>query len=272
MVQAIIDATNAVIKAEGSKLQLDVDSAIILVNALPDGTDKTNLTNRLNVVQAIIDAPIVPLAPQNLITLGATETTVDLMWDNAADSIGVAGYKIYRDGVEVGESTTTDYTDTGLTAGTTYLYTVKAYAAADNISEASNEISVTTSGTPIIEQPDTEVPTTPANLIMLGATETTVDLMWDNATDNVGVTGYRIYRDGVEVGTTTTTDYTDTGLTAGTTYIYTVKTYDAAGNTSDASSALSATTSLAPDTQAPTATRKFNHLRCNLHNGRLDVG
>ena len=85
-----------------------------------------------------------PLAPMNLTVLGSTSTTVDLMWDSASDSIGVTGYKIFRNGSEVGTSTTTDYTDAGLTSGTTYTYTVKAYDAAGNISESSNEISVTT--------------------------------------------------------------------------------------------------------------------------------
>ena len=69
-----------------------------------------------------------------------------------------------------------------------------------------------------------------------------VDLMWDSATDNIGVTGYKIYRDGVEVGTASTTDYSDSNLTPSTTYTYTIKAYDAAGNISDSSAELSITT------------------------------
>ena len=51
-------ATNAVVKAENTKVQVAVDGARIFVNGLPDGTDKTNLSYRLDVVQAIIDATI----------------------------------------------------------------------------------------------------------------------------------------------------------------------------------------------------------------------
>jgi chitodextrinase len=56
------------------------------------------------------------------------------------------------------------------------------------------------------------------------------------------VTGYDVYRDGAKVGTTATTSYTDTGLSAGSTYSYTVKAKDAAGNVSAASAAASVTT------------------------------
>ena len=54
----VSQATNAVVKAENTKVQEAVDGARIFVNGLPDGTDKTNLSNRLDVVQAIIDATI----------------------------------------------------------------------------------------------------------------------------------------------------------------------------------------------------------------------
>ncbi|BCG58397.1 fibronectin type III domain-containing protein [Paenibacillus sp. URB8-2] len=61
--------------------------------------------------------------------------------------------------------------------------------------------------------------------------------------DNIGVTGYDIYRDGAMVGSTTgATTYTDTGLTANTAYSFTIKAKDAAGNVSAASSALTVTT------------------------------
>ncbi|MEK5209117.1 GA-like domain-containing protein, partial [Psychrobacillus sp. FSL H8-0510] len=51
----IATATTSVVKAEGSKLQADLDASLLLVNSLPTGTEKTNLTNRLNVVQKAID-------------------------------------------------------------------------------------------------------------------------------------------------------------------------------------------------------------------------
>ncbi len=62
------------------------------------------------------------------------------------------------------------------------------------------------------------------------------------STDNVGVTGYRIYRDGTQVGTTANTTYQDMGLSPSTTYTYTVSAYDAANNESGQSNSVSETT------------------------------
>jgi hypothetical protein len=89
---------------------------------------------------------------------------------------------------------------------------------------------------------DTTAPSAPAGLTSPGKTSTSVSLSWTASTDNVGVAGYRVLRGGSQVGTTTGTTYTDTGLTPGTAYSYTVRAYDAAGNTSGASTAVSVTT------------------------------
>ncbi|GAA3455179.1 fibronectin type III domain-containing protein [Dactylosporangium matsuzakiense] len=90
---------------------------------------------------------------------------------------------------------------------------------------------------------DTTPPSAPTGLTAPAKTDTSVSLSWNASTDNVGVTGYRVLRGGVQVGTAASPSYTDTGLTASTAYTYTVQAYDAAGNTSAASSALSVTTS-----------------------------
>src|SRR5262249_50598665 len=65
---------------------------------------------------------------------------------------------------------------------------------------------------------------------------------WTASTDNVGVAGYKIYRNGTQVGTATGTTYTDTGLGSSTSYTYTVSAYDAAGNNSAQSAAVIGTT------------------------------
>ncbi|MFD5560030.1 glycoside hydrolase family 6 protein [Kitasatospora griseola] len=88
---------------------------------------------------------------------------------------------------------------------------------------------------------DTTAPTAPTGLAAT-TTANSVALTWSAATDNVGVTGYDVYRGGALVGSTASTSYTDTGLTASTAYSYTVKARDAAGNVSPASAALVATT------------------------------
>ncbi|MEV4053981.1 discoidin domain-containing protein [Amycolatopsis sp. NPDC049688] len=89
---------------------------------------------------------------------------------------------------------------------------------------------------------DTQAPTTPAGLTAGPATATSVPLTWGAATDNVGVTGYDILRNGTAVATSATTSYTDTGLTPGTSYTYAVRARDAAGNTSPASTAITVKT------------------------------
>lgn len=90
--------------------------------------------------------------------------------------------------------------------------------------------------------PDTEAPTVPSNLAATSISGTTVALTWTAATDNVRVSGYDVYRNGSKAGSTANTGYTDTGLTPSTTYTYTVKAYDGAGNRSPASNSLNATT------------------------------
>ncbi|RKP57302.1 fibronectin type III domain-containing protein [Cohnella endophytica] len=89
---------------------------------------------------------------------------------------------------------------------------------------------------------DTQAPTAPAGLTATAASSSQINLSWSASTDNVGVTGYDVYRNGSVVGTSTSTAYNDTGLTASTAYSYTVKAKDAAGNVSAASNTATATT------------------------------
>ena len=103
---------------------------------------------------------------------------------------------------------------------------------------------------------DTQAPTAPTSLTATTVSDSRVDLSWTASTDNVGVVGYDVYRDGVKIGTTTTTTYSSTGLTAAMTYSYRVTAFDAAGNTSPPSTSASGTTSAPPapppDTTPPT--------------------
>lgn len=90
---------------------------------------------------------------------------------------------------------------------------------------------------------DTTPPSSPTGLTASGTTSSSATLSWGASTDNVGVAGYDVYRNGTQVGSTTATSYTDTGLAPSTSYTYTVKAYDAAGNVSAASTAVTITTS-----------------------------
>jgi chitodextrinase len=189
---------------------------------------------------------VAPTAP-TLAASGTTQTTTNLSWSGATDNVAVTAYDVYKDGVFFGSTTSTTFAVSGLTASTTYAFTVKAKDAAGNASVASNTVSVTTLA-PVV---DTTAPTAPT-LSASGTTLTATNLSWSGATDNVAVTGYDVYKDGVLLGSTATTTYAVSGLTASTTYAFTVKAKDAAGNISVASNSVSVTT-LTPDTTAPTA-------------------
>lgn len=89
---------------------------------------------------------------------------------------------------------------------------------------------------------DTQAPTSPGSLTATAVSSTQVDLGWNPATDDVGVVGYRIYRDSALAGTSATTSFSDVGLVPDTPYSYTVTARDAAGNESGSSNVATATT------------------------------
>ncbi|MEV4418148.1 endo-1,4-beta-xylanase, partial [Catellatospora sp. NPDC049609] len=96
---------------------------------------------------------------------------------------------------------------------------------------------------------DTQAPTAPSSLAASGVTSSSVNLSWTASTDNVGVTGYDILRapgtsggSFTQVGTSTTTSFSNTGLSANTSYRYQVRARDAAGNVSAVSNTVTVTT------------------------------
>ncbi len=89
---------------------------------------------------------------------------------------------------------------------------------------------------------DTTPPSTPSGLAAVASGPTRVDLSWNVATDDVGVSGYVVRRGGVVVGQASGRTYADTTVAAGTSYSYTVEARDAAGNVSAASAPVSVTT------------------------------
>ena len=101
---------------------------------------------------------------------------------------------------------------------------------------------------------DTQAPSAPANLRPNGGTATSVTLVWDASSDNTGVTGYTVLRNGSVVATVSSTSWTDTTVGEGTIYAYQVQASDAAGNRSALSSTLTLAWSSSPagaDTTAP---------------------
>jgi Raf kinase inhibitor-like YbhB/YbcL family protein len=175
-----------------------------------------------------------PTTPANLTDTGTTATTQGLKWDASTDNVGVTKYDIYHHGqlMTSVDGKTLAHTVTGLTPNTQYFWTVIARDAAGNASEASNEVAKKTP--PAAD--DKVPPTAPSNLTVAGTTSNSVSLTWTAATDNSGkIARYDVFSDGAKVGSSATTSATISGLTPNTTYSFTAKAYDAAGNESPAS-------------------------------------
>jgi chitodextrinase len=187
-----------------------------------------------------------PTAPTNLVATATGTDIVSLGWSSSTDDHGVAGYRVSRNGTLVATTTATSWTDSGLSAATKYNYSVVAFDAAGNASAAATASATTN------QAADTQPPTTPVSLAATGVGTDWAALGWSASTDDRGVAGYRVARNGTVVATTTATAWTDTGLAPSTDYDYTVVAFDAAGNVSSPAMAAVRTNQL-PDTTPPTA-------------------
>ncbi|XLS29987.1 fibronectin type III domain-containing protein [Flavobacteriaceae bacterium M23B6Z8] len=191
--------------------------------------------------------------PPSATTVSATnttDTTTDLSWTAATDDTAVTAYEIYRNNtlIVTVNGSTTSYTATALNAQTTYNFKVIAKDASGNQSADSNLLAVTTTTTP-----DTEAPQI-GSLSVASITGTSVELNWTAATDNIGVTGYTLYRDGSLINSfpAGVTSGNASGLSELTGYDFQLKATDAAGNESAFSTTLTVTTADATAPSAPT--------------------
>ena len=189
-----------------------------------------------------------PSAPTGLGATAASGAQINLAWTAATDDVGVTGYFVERcqgascsGFAQIATPGATNYSDTGLTDATSYSYRVRATDAAGNLGAYSGTASATTL--------DATPPSAPSSLSATPANQTQINLTWNAATDNVGVTGYRVERcqgasctGFAQIATPTATNFNDTGLTAGTSYSYQVRAVDAAGNLGSYTSVASATT------------------------------
>jgi len=202
----------------------------------------------------------VPSVPAGVTAEATSPTQIRLTWTASTDvGTGVAGYRIFRNGgaTPVANVTATSFTDSNLNPETSYSYNVRAFdgATPPNESGLSGAVTATTPAAPLV---DTTPPTVPTNLVGTVLSTTQVRLNWTASTDaGIGVAGYYVYRDGAATPTATVngaTTYTDSALTANTSYSYTLHAFDAATppNVSAATAAINLTTLAVADTTPPT--------------------
>ena len=198
-----------------------------------------------------------PTTPGNLAAEASSISQIGLTWTASTDNVAVTGYFVERcqgascsNFVQIGSgiaTSGTSFTDSGLSASTTYRYRVRATDAAGNASQYSATASATT-----IASADTTAPAAPSNLVANASSSSQIGLTWTASTDNVGVSGYRVERctgggcsSFSQIGTTSAanaTTFSDSGLTASTSYSYRVRASDAAGNLSPYSNTAFAST------------------------------
>jgi chitodextrinase len=169
-----------------------------------------------------------PSPPRSMSIKAISPSEINLSWTPATDNIAVVGYSVYRNSNFIGTSagTTTAYQDSGLSPSAQYSYTVIAVDEVGNASMQSLPAAATTF------PQDLTPPSIPSGLRFVSPSTSEIDLSWNSSTDNVGVTGYYVFRDGSEVGNVVSPSYADMYLTANTTYLYAVKAYDSSGNIS----------------------------------------
>jgi chitodextrinase len=314
---------------------------LALVATLEDGT-VVGSSIVVNVANGGQKDTTPPSAPSSLVKSAGTPTSISLTWSESTDDVGVAGYRVYRDGSLVTSTSARTHSATGLVCGTPYVFGVEAYDASGNVSgrttlsastsacdtgatvytvtpSAGSTVSgkvrweaaasgatvarieflvdgvlrwteanapyvfdgndgtwdttvepngahvltlrlVTADGTTVssgigvtvANAADTSPPSAPSGLARTGATATSISLAWSSSSDDVGVAGYRVFRDGSPAGTTSATSFTIGGLACATTYGLAVEAYDAAGNTSGKAVVSAGTAACAPSSSTAT--------------------
>lgn len=189
-----------------------------------------------------------PEGPTALAAAPVSDTAIALNWQDNADSETrhvierrMTAQGAFADVAVLGANVTT-YQDNNLEPSTRYDYRVRAENAA-GVSEPSNIATAATDDPP---PPDTETPSIPEAPQADAVRYNQVDLSWAAATDNVGVTGYRILLDGVAVATAEQTSASISGLAPLTGYAMSLTAFDAAGNESAPSEPLNVVTPPAP--------------------------
>ncbi|KPJ90059.1 MAG: hypothetical protein AMJ53_14975, partial [Gammaproteobacteria bacterium SG8_11] len=189
-----------------------------------------------------------PTTPDRLVVYPVNSSQAIVAWNPSEDDVGVAGYRVYRDDNAVPFPVTTAfpmYVDGGLTAGSTYCYTVEAFDSAGGVSPQTDEVCVT--------MPDTVTETAPdpvTNLTATANSDSEISLLWTpSASDDV--IGYDILSGekgavSEKIASVVSSSYLDFNLDANSEYCYIVKAFNATGLRSTESEEVCASTSPPP--------------------------
>ncbi len=277
---AITAPANAATIAGGSNVTINAtatdNTSVSNVGVYIDGTLKTTLTSSpytyswnttgvalgSHTIQTKATDPFGRVGSSSIITVTLADQTVPTVsitapaagsivagtrdiTANAADNSGGTGIgkvEFYIDNVLKSTDTTAPYAytwDSKTIADGSHNVTAKAYDLA-----TIPNVATSTAVTFTVENTDKQAPTTPTSLRTTSTALTSIAIAWNASTDNIGVTGYRIQRNGTTIATVTTLTYNDATLPSGTNYTYTVTALDAAGNTSAPASLSASTLSL----------------------------
>lgn len=204
-----------------------VPDAVYTVRAVDVADRRSDKSQPISVDEAIPDTTP-PSVPADL-TVADNAGAAQLNWTASTDDRVVTGYLIFRNGAYLGWTATPGYLDTEPTDGDTY--TVRAQDGTNRSEHSASATYVDPAG------PDAESPTIPTGL-QASLAGSDVTLTWNASGDNMGVTGYLVYRNGAYIGWSPTTSFTDTGVTPGS-YSYDLRAVDAAQNRSEKSEAVS---------------------------------
>ena len=184
-----------------------------------------------------------PTAPTNVTASTRTTTSIALTWAPATDNVGVAGYGVYNGANLVNTTAGTTGIVSGLTCGTNYTLAVDAFDATGNSSPKTTMMVST------LPCADTTAPTVTMTAPTNGSTVTGTINASANATDNVGVTRVEFFRDGVSLGSDTSSPYSiafNTTTVANGSHTFGARAYDSAGNVGNATNVTVTVSNTAP--------------------------
>lgn len=166
-----------------------------------------------------------PGRPPALTATPESDRSIRVRWEASTDNVGVAGYEVRREKDQVARTSELTALEGALLPARIYCYAVIAFDGAGNASPAAGPACATT--------PDLTPPSVPAGLAAAASSASQVFLAWSPSSDDVGVAGYEVLRDGAVVAKTGKTHAAEAGLAPLTEHCWSVRAFDAAGNRSE---------------------------------------